>query len=146
MHGKFGKHFAHGHDSGEWEGWTPPWMQRDWQEGPHGPRAWGGFPGPGARFFGPRGPFGPFGPFGPRGPFGQGWQGPGPEVQALWSEAAEVGRLFAIAGRSAFENKERVAQLHNLLERTRKELTDMIYKTGQSQPDSERNASEAEQA
>ncbi len=55
------------------------------------------------------------------------------ETEALWSEAAEVGRLFAIASRSAFENRERLAQLRASLERTRKELTDMIYGAGQSE-------------
>ena len=39
-----------------------------------------------------------------------------------------------IASRGAFENKERVAQLRALLERTHKELSDMIYNASQSQP------------
>jgi len=89
-------------------------MQRD-REGPPGPR-----------FLGPRGPFGQGGQWGQWGQWGS------PEFQALWSEAAEVGRLFAIASRSAFENRERLAQLRASLERTRKELTDMIYGAGES--------------
>ena len=107
-----------------WEGWTPPWMSREGH--------------------GPRGPFGPGRGFG--GPFGRGWRGPhgsfgfgfggfGPghhwgipdELLALRSQAAEVARLFAIASRGAFENKERVAQLRSFLERSHKELSDMIY-------------------
>jgi hypothetical protein len=111
MFGRFGRRFGPW-NRGDWEGWTPPWMQRDW-EGPGGPR-----------FFGPRGPFGQGGQWGQWG---------SPEFQALWSEAAEVGRLFAIASRSAFENRERLAQLRASLERTRKELTDMIYGAGQSE-------------
>jgi hypothetical protein len=51
----------------------------------------------------------------------------------LRAEAAEVARLFAIAARGAFENKERVSQLRALLDRTRKELSDMIYSSSQSQ-------------
>ncbi len=120
-----------------WEGWTPPWMQG---EGP-----------------GPRGDRGPHGPFGhghghhrhghgwgePRGPFGRGFGffgfGPGrgwgipDELLALRAQAAEVARLFMIASRGAFENKERVAQLRNFLDRAHKELSDMIYGASQSQ-------------
>ena len=120
-----------------WEGWTPPWMQG---EGP-----------------GPRGGWGPHGPFGqghkhhhhdhgwsgPRGPFGRGFGffgfGPGmgwgvpDELLALRAQAAEVARLFVIASRGAFENKERVAELRAFLERAHKELSDMIYSASQSQ-------------
>ena len=123
-----------------WEGWTPPWMQG---EGPGGPRGeWG-----------PRGPFGHGhghhhrqGPDwrGQRGPFGRGFGffgfGPGrgwgipDELLALRAQAAEVARLFMIASRGAFENKERVAQLRAFLERSHKELSDMIYSGSQSQP------------
>ncbi len=136
MYGGFGRRFGNPWSEGDWEGWTPPWMQGEGY-GPRGPR--GPF-GPGRGFFGPRGPFGP-GPrfFGPRGPFGPGWQGRqqwgpwgSPELQALMSEAAEVARLFAIASRGALENRERLAQLRALLERSRKELSDMIYGTGQT--------------
>ncbi len=110
--GRFGRRFGPWFQD-NWEGWTPPWMQR---EGP-GPRFFGGQPGPG---------------FGPRGPFG-GWQWGSPESQALMSEAAEVARLFAIASRGAFENRERLTQLRALLDRNRKELSDMIYSTGQAE-------------
>ncbi len=113
MFGRFGRRFGPW-NRGDWEGWTPPWMQQDWQ-GPAGPR-----------FFGPRGPFGQ------GGQWGQWGQGGSPEFQALWSEAAEVGRLFAIASRTAFENRERLSQLRALLDRSRKELSDMIYEAGQS--------------
>lgn len=114
-----------------WEGWTPPWMQG---EGP-GPRGgWGQSHGHGhhhRRFQG-------WG--GPRGPFGRGFGfGPGmgrgipDELLALRAQAAEVARLFMIASRGAFENKERVAQLRSFLERSHKELSDMIYGASQSQ-------------
>ena len=75
---------------------------------------------------------------GPRGPFGPGrhWGIPD-EILALRSEAAEVARLFAIAARGAFENKERVSQLRAFLDRSRKELSDMIYGSAQSQSSSE---------
>src|SRR5713226_7436905 len=133
-----------------WEGWTPPWMSRE-GEGPHGPFG----PGRGFRFGGPggwgwRGPRGPFGPgfgfgWGPRGPFGPGFGGFGPgrhwgipdELLALRSEAAEVARLFAIASRGAFENKERLTQLRAFLDRSRKELSDMIYGSTQGQATSQ---------
>ncbi len=46
------------------------------------------------------------------------------------STAAEVARLFAIAARSSIDQPERQAQLRDFLERSRKELTDMIYGTG----------------
>lgn len=140
MFGDWNKHTESEAQEANWEGWTPPWMH----EGP-GPR--GPF-GPGRGFGGPRGWQGPwgsrhgFGGHGPHGPFGHGF-GPGrhwgipDELLALRSEAAEVARLFAIAGRGAFENKERVSQLHSLLERTRQELSDMIYGSSQSQPTGE---------
>src|SRR5260370_19184432 len=90
MYGRCGKRFGTWFQD-NWEGWTPPWMQR---EGP-GPRFFGGQPGPG---------------FGPRGPFG-GWQWGSPEAQALMREAAEVAKLFAVASPGAFENPERLTQL-----------------------------------
>jgi hypothetical protein len=104
------------------EDWTPPWFQPDW-------------PGPGFR--------GPWGP-GPRGPWGRGPWGPGyghgrwasPEQQALRSTAAEVARLFVIASRSAWDNPDRQAQLRSFLERSRKELTDIIYGADQGTPPS----------
>ena len=114
MYGRFGRRFGPPWFQDNWEGWTPPWMQGEWQ----GPRFFGGHQGPG---------------FGPRGPFGFGRQWGSPESQALMSEAAEVARLFAIASRGAFENRERLTQLRSLLDRTRKELSDMIYSTGQAE-------------
>jgi hypothetical protein len=122
-----------------WEGWTPPWLQG---EG-HGPGGgWGSHvpSGHGHEHHhhhdhgrkGPRGPFGRgFGFFG-FGP-GMGWGIPD-ELLALRAQAAEVARLFMIASRGAFENKERVAQLRALLDRTHKELSDMIYNASQNQP------------
>jgi len=250
MFGRMNKRFAFEQQGGDWNGWTPPWLQEE--EGPHGPRGhhegrhgWQRGPfGPGTRFFemkrgrgpnGPGGPFGPSGPFGSEGPaegrrfFGRGdvkfallgllierpmhgyemikaleersggfyapsagsvyptlqlledrgfvtvnetegkkvysitdtgraalterqgkgdeftgprWGrgfGPGeqhghggrgrPEMQALRGETAEVARLFIIAGRKTFENPEQLTQLRSIIERTRKELSDMIYGT-----------------
>lgn len=104
-----------------WEGWTPPWME---QEG-RGP---GTGHGPGGRRHGweQRGWHGPFGFF-----FGQGrpWSrwGIPDELLALRTEAAEVARLFAIASRGAFGNRERLSQLRAFLERAHKELAEMIY-------------------
>ena len=117
MYGRFGRGFANPFNSGDREGWTPPWLQRG-SEGPRGPRFYGGHPGHG---------------FGRRGPFGQGWQWGSPEFQALRSEAAEVARLFAIASRTAVDNRERLSQLRDFLDRSRKELSDMIYNTGQTE-------------
>ncbi len=142
MFGQFNRQSGASPEEANWEGWTPPWMSREGQ-GPRGPF------GPGRGFGGPRGPFGHRhgfgGPFGhgwghhgwqgPRGPFGPG--GPGQhwgipdELLALRAEAAEVARLFAIASRGAFENKERLSQLRALLDRSHKELSDMIYGSAQ---------------
>lgn len=125
---------SEGHDfevqQANWEGWTPPWMQGEGPDprggwGPRGPFGHGHHHHHGHGWGGPRGPFGRgFGFFG-FGP-GMGWGIPD-DLLALRAQAAEVARLFMIASRSAFENKERVAQLRDLLERTRKELSDMIY-------------------
>lgn len=118
----FGGHHGHGHH--EHHG-----------HGPFGPGR--GFGGPRGYFNGPRGMWGGWGWQGPRGPFGPGF-GPGPqwripeELLALRAEAMEVARLFAIASRGAFENKERVAQLRSFLDRSRKELSDMIYGSAQA--------------
>ena len=49
-----------------------------------------------------------------------------PEIQALRSEAMEVARLFAIAGRASINNPERISRLRALLERTRGELNSLI--------------------
>lgn len=146
MFGQFNRQSGASPEEANWEGWTPPWMSREGQ-GPRGPF------GPGRGFGGPRGGQGPRGPFGhrhgfggPFGHFGHGWQGPrgpfgpgGPgqhwgipdELLALRAEAAEVARLFAIASRGAFENKERLSQLRALLDRSHKELSDMIYGSAQ---------------
>jgi hypothetical protein len=137
-------------EQANWQGWTPPWMSGEGEgpRGPFGPRFGGprGPFGPGFGFGGPRGwgwrgPRGPFGPgfgFGWRhhghgGPFGPGAWGIPDELLALRSEAAEVARLFAIASRGAFENKERLSQLRAFLDRSRKELSDMIYSSGSAQ-------------
>ena len=139
MFGEFHRQSEPSPEEANWEGWTPPWMSGEGQ-GPRGPF------GPGRGFGGPRGWHGPRGPFGHgwghhgwqgkghHGPFGFGFGfGPGrhwgipDELLALRSEAAEVARLFAIASRGAFENKERLAQLRSFLDRSRKELSDMIY-------------------
>jgi DNA-binding PadR family transcriptional regulator len=53
-----------------------------------------------------------------------------PEMQALRSEAGELMRLFAIAGRISLQDPERLAHLRAIIEHTRKELTDMIYGAG----------------
>ncbi len=66
-------------------------------------------------------------PFGPPWMRGQGRGRRSPEMQALRSEAMEVMRLFAIAGRIAFQNPEQLSKLRAVIERTRKDLTDMIY-------------------
>lgn len=144
MFGGFNRQPGNSPEEANWEGWTPPWLSRE-GEGPRGPF------GPGRGFGGPRGWRGPFGRgfggpgghFGPRfgwrhhhGPFGHGF-GPGQhwgipdELLALRAEAAEVARLFAIASRGAFENKERLSQLRSFLDRSHKELTDMIYGSAQ---------------
>ena len=132
-------------------GWTPPWMQG---EGPGSQAGWG----PkghdhghehghhhhrhGRGWGGPRGPFGRgFGFFGP----GLGWGIPD-ELLALRAQASEVARLFMIASRGAFENKERVAQLRAFLDRSQKELSDMIYGASQSQSTSEESSPDVEQA
>ena len=127
MHGKFYKHFARHWQEGDWEGWTPPWMQREWQ-GPRGP--WGHGTGPEGH-----GPGHHHGPGHGHGPW-QRWGG-SPEMQALWSEAAEVARLFAIASRGAFENRDRLNQLRSLLENAHKVLGDMIFESGQSEGQSQ---------
>ncbi len=128
-------------------GWTPPWMQGE------GPGPQGGWGPKGHRHHqhhhgrgwgGPRGPFGRgFGFFG-FGP-GMGWGIPD-ELLALRAQGAEVARLFMIASRGAFEDKERLAQLRALLERSHKELSDMIYGASQSQSTSEGSSPDVEQA
>ncbi len=125
MFGDFDRSSGPSPEEANWEGWTPPWMSREGQ-GPRGPFGFG------RRFGGPRGWQGPRGPFGP----GQHWGIP-EELLALRAEAAEVARLFAIASRGAFENKERLSQLRSFLDRSRKELSDLIYGSAQGQAKSE---------
>jgi hypothetical protein len=129
MFGRFNRQPGPSPEEANWQGWTPPWMSGEGLgRGPRGPFGFG------RGFGGPRGPFGPQGPFGPG--FGPGrfwgWGVPD-EMLALRVEAAEVARLFAIASRGAFENKERLAQLRSFLERSHKELSDMIYGSAQGQ-------------
>ena len=128
MFGKWNRDTGDAPQEANWEGWTPPWMER---EGP-GPR--GPF-GPGRGFGGPWGGHGPrhfFGHWhGFGGPSGH-WQVPD-ELQALRAEDMEVARLFAIASRGVFENKERLSQLRAFLDRSRKELSEMIYGSAQGQ-------------
>lgn len=52
------------------------------------------------------------------------------EMKALRLEAMEVARLFAIAGRSAISDPTKLARLRTVIESTRKELTELIYGTG----------------
>lgn len=52
-----------------------------------------------------------------------------PELQALKSEAIEVMRLLTIAGRMSFQDPEQLGRLRGVIERTRKDLSDMIYTT-----------------
>lgn len=72
---------------------------------------------------------------------------PTAEQFALRSTAVEVARLFVIAARTGQGNAERQAQLRAFLERSRKELSDLIYGTSQ-QPQSTKteNKPEVEQA
>src|SRR5947209_20165137 len=131
MFGGFNRRPGDTPEEANWEGWTPPWLSRE-GEGPRGPF------GPGRGFGGPRGWRGPRGPFGFGFGFGLGrhWDVPD-ELLALRVEAAEVARLFAIASRGAFENKERLSQLRAFLDRSRKELSDMIYESGSGSAQSE---------
>ena len=124
MFGEWNRQAGDSPEQVNWEGWTPPWMSREGR-GPRGPfghgHGWGHH-----GWQGPRGPFGPgFGP-------GRHWGIPD-ELLALRAEAAEVARLFVIASRGAFENKERLSQLRAFLDRSRKELSDMIYGSAQGQ-------------
>lgn len=57
---------------------------------------------------------------------GHGGRGARPEVQALTSEAMELARLFAIAGRASIHNPEQLARLRGIIERTRGELNSLI--------------------
>ncbi len=70
---------------------------------------------------------------------------PFPEMQALKTEAAEVMRLFTIAGRMSLQDPAQLGRLRSIIEHTRKELTDMIYSAG-SQPGQSSTASSDQSA
>jgi DNA-binding PadR family transcriptional regulator len=72
----------------------------------------------------------------------RGRRGPSPELQALLSESREVMRLFAIAGRMSFQDAQQIAKLRTVLERTRKELTDLIYGASSQQEPGGQNSPE----
>ncbi len=75
------------------------------------------------------------------------WQQPTPEQLALRSSAAEVARLFVIAARTSRGDAEKQGQLRSFLDRSRKELSDFIYGTGQqTQKTNAENKPEVEQA
>ena len=57
---------------------------------------------------------------------GRGERSMRPEIQALTSEAMELARLFAIAGRASINDPERVTRLRGIIERTRGELNALI--------------------
>lgn len=59
--------------------------------------------------------------------FGRRWNTP--EFQALRSEGMEVARLFAIAGRTAFQDPQKSGRLQEIIARTHKDLSDLIYGT-----------------
>jgi hypothetical protein len=76
-------------------------------------------------------------------------RGPQPtaERQALRSTAAEVARLFVIAARAARGNTEKQGQLRAFLERSRTELSNLIYGSNQQpQQANTENAPEVDQA
>jgi DNA-binding PadR family transcriptional regulator len=52
-----------------------------------------------------------------------------PEIKALRGEAAEVARLFGIAGRISFEDPAKIERMREIIGRTRKDLFDLIYGT-----------------
>ena len=79
--------------------------------------------------------------------FGGHRQLPTAEQLALRSTAAEVARLFMIAARSSQGNIERQAQLRAFLERSRKELSDLVGGSSQQAQDTKtENKNEVEQA
>jgi DNA-binding PadR family transcriptional regulator len=65
---------------------------------------------------------------------GHAWRGPRPEVHALRTEAMEVARLFAIAGRKSIQDPEQLAQLRAIIERTRTDLQAFIYGDAAGRP------------
>ena len=58
-------------------------------------------------------------------------QKPTPEQLALRSSAIEVARLFAIAAQKSHGDAEKQSQLRTFLDRSRQELSDLIYGTSQ---------------
>ena len=72
--------------------------------------------------------------------FGGHWHQPTAQQLAFRSTAAEVARLFVIAARTSQGNGEQQAHLRALLERSRKELSDLIY--GASQHPQQTNTEE----
>jgi DNA-binding PadR family transcriptional regulator len=64
---------------------------------------------------------------------GRGGRGASPELQALRSEAMEVARLFAIAGRKSFQEPEQLPRLRAIIERTRSDLQAFIYGEGSTE-------------
>jgi len=75
------------------------------------------------------------------------WQQPTAEQQVLRSTAAEVARLFVIAARAAHGDAGKQGQLRAFLERSRKELSELIYGSSQRpQQANTENAPEVEQA
>jgi DNA-binding PadR family transcriptional regulator len=69
-----------------------------------------------------------------------------PEMQAVRSEAMEVMRLLMIAGRLSFQNAAQLARLRAIIERTRKDLADMIYTSGSRQVEAQDTQTEGEQS
>ena len=67
-------------------------------------------------------------------------RGPKPELQALRGEAMEVARLFAIAGRVAIDDPEKLSRLRAIIAQARQELSEIIYgnaATGEAAPTSD---------
>jgi hypothetical protein len=79
--------------------------------------------------------------------FGGHWHQLTAEQLAFRSTAAEVARLFVIAARTSQSHAEHQARLRAFLERSRKELSDLIHGTGQHpQQTKTEEKSEVEQA
>ncbi len=60
------------------------------------------------------------------------WQQPTSEQLALRSSAVEVAQLFAIAAQKSRGDAGKQSQLRGFLDRSRQELSDFIYGTGQA--------------
>src|SRR5712692_7270247 len=69
-----------------------------------------------------------------------------PELQALRAEAMEVVRLLTIAGRMSFQDPQQMSRLRGIIERTRKDLADMIYGASTRNPQQEQSAATTSQA